>query len=197
MDVVPMVIEQSSHGERAFDLYSRMLRDRIVCLTGPIDEQSAGLVTAQMLYLEAEDSEQPIRLYLQSPGGDVYAALAICDTMGLLHAPVSTVAMGLCASAAAVVLACGQQGQRFCLPHSTIMVHEPWVMGPGSRTTASDLRIEAEETLRLRTVLQNLLAERTGRSVEQVARDMERDVWLPAARAVEYGLADGILAGGQ
>lgn len=195
--MVPMVIEQSGHGERAFDIYSRMLRERIVTLTGLIDQESAGLVTAQLLYLDAENSSQPIRLYLQSPGGDVYAGLAICDTMDLVKAPVSTVAVGLCASAAAVVLASGAPGQRFCLPHSTVMIHQPWISGPAGRTTASDLKIEAEETLRLRSVLQELLAECTGRPVEEIARDMERDRWLDAGQAVAYGLADGILRGGE
>jgi ATP-dependent Clp protease protease subunit len=193
--MVPMVVESSGRGERVFDIYSRLLRDRIVCLTGPIDEDTAGLVTAQLLFLEAEDPEKPVRLYIQSPGGDVYAGLGICDTIGLLRAPVSTVCTGLCASMASVILACGAPGQRFCLPHSTVMLHQPWVNGGGVRT-ASDLKIQAEETLRLRGLIHEVLATRTGRPVEEIARDTERDRWLDAGQAVAYGLVDGILGPG-
>lgn len=196
MRMVPVVIEQSGRGERAFDIFSRLLRDRIVCLTGPIDEAVAGLVTAQLLFLEAEDPEKPIRLYIQSPGGDVYAGLAVCDTLALVRAPVSTVCVGLCASMAAVILACGARGQRFCLPHSTVMIHQPWVQHSG-HSTASDLKIEAEETLRLRALVHTLLADRTGRATDVVARDTERDRWLDAEQAVAYGLADAILEKGE
>jgi ATP-dependent Clp protease protease subunit len=193
--MVPMVVEASGRGERVFDIYSRLLRDRIVCLTGPIDEDSAGLVTAQLLFLEAEDPERPVRLYIQSPGGDVYAGLGICDTIGLLRPPVSTVCTGLCASMAAVILACGAPGRRFCLPHSTVMIHQPWVSAAGVRT-ASDLKIQAEETLRLRGLVHEILAARTGRPAEEVARDTERDRWLDARQALAYGLVDGILGAG-
>ena len=193
--MLPMVVEASGRGERVFDIYSRLLRDRIVCLTGPIDEDTAGLVTAQLLFLEAEDPEKPVRLYIQSPGGDVYAGLGICDTINLLRPPVSTVCTGLCASMAAVILACGAPGQRHCLPHSTVMIHQPWVSGGGVRT-ASDLKIQAEETLRLRGIVHELLAARTGHTPEEVARDTERDRWLDAGQALAYGLVDGILGAG-
>ena len=193
MMYLPLVTEQSPRGERTTDLYSRLLRERIVCLTGPVDEQSAAAVTAQLLFLESEDSHKPIHLYIQSPGGDAYAGLGIIDAMDLVRPPVSTIATGLAASAAALILACGTPGMRHALPHSTVMLHQPWSQRGGA-ATASDMRIQAQEMVRLREEMLHLLAARTGRSFDQIAQDTERDLWLPAEAARTYGLVDRVLA---
>ena len=190
---LPFVTEQSPRGERTSDLWSRLLRERIVCLTGVVDEESAAAITAQLLFLEAEDAGKPIHLYVQSPGGDVYAGLCIVDAMALIRAPVSTIATGLAASIAAVILACGTPGLRHAQPHSTVMLHQPWVQRGAGATTASDLRIQAEEVMRLRDDIHRLLAARTGRPLAQIAADTERDLWLPAEAARAYGLVDRVL----
>ena len=192
--LVPMVIETTGRGERAYDIYSLLLRERIIFLGTAIDDQIAGLIVAQMLYLDREDPEREISLYIQSPGGVVYAGLAIYDTMQVIRAPVSTIAVGSTASFGTVLLAAGTPGRRFALPHATIHIHQP---AGGARGQASDIQIQAEEILRLRRMLNNILVQHTGQPLERIEKDTDRDYYLDAQQAVEYGLVDEVITPAQ
>lgn len=188
--LVPMVVEQSSRGERAYDIYSRLLKDRIVFVGSPIDDHVANLVVAQMLFLESEDPDKDINLYINSPGGAVYAGMAIYDTMQYIKPPVSTICVGLAASFGAVLLAAGAKGKRFTLPHSRIMLHQP---AGGAQGQAVDIEIHAKEILKVRETLNEILARHTGQPVERIARDTDRDFFISAEEAKDYGLVDEIL----
>ena len=188
--LVPTVVESSSRGERAFDIYSRLLKDRIIFLGTPIDDNVANLIMAQLLHLESEDPEKDISLYINSPGGSITSLFAIYDTMNYISAPVSTVCMGMAASAAAVILAGGAAGKRYALPHARIMMHQPH---GGAQGQASDIEIQAKLIVQMREQLNEILAEHTGKSVEKVTTDTERDYWMLADEAVEYGVIDSIL----
>jgi len=190
MALVPIVVEQTSRGERAYDIYSRLLKDRIVFIGTPIDDMIANLVIAQLLFLEAEDPDRDIWLYINSPGGVVTAGLAIYDTMKFIKPDVATYCMGQAASMGAVLLAGGADGKRSALPNSRIMIHQP--LG-GARGQATDIEIQANEILRMRELLEKMISDHSGRSVEEVSRDIERDKILTAEAAVEYGLIDAVL----
>ncbi|MFC7440798.1 ATP-dependent Clp endopeptidase proteolytic subunit ClpP [Laceyella putida] len=190
MPLVPMVVEQSNRGERAYDIYSRLLKDRIIFLSGPIDDNVANLVVAQLLFLSAEDPEKDIHLYINSPGGSVTAGLAIYDTMNHIQPDVSTICVGLAASMGAFLLAAGTKGKRFALPNSEVMIHQP--LG-GARGQASDIKIHADWILRTKDQLNRILAERTGQSLEKIARDTDRDFFMSADEAKEYGLVDQVM----
>ncbi len=191
MNLVPMVVEQTGRGERAYDIYSRLLKDRIIFLGGGIDDHVADLIIAQMLFLESEDSEKDIHLYINSPGGVVTAGLAIYDTIQYLKAPVSTICVGQAASMGALLLASGTAGKRFALPHARIMIHQP--LG-GFQGQATDISIHAQEILRLKDTLNSILASHTGRSVEQLASETERDFFMGSEAAKDYGIIDGIVS---
>ncbi|MEN8233971.1 MAG: ATP-dependent Clp protease proteolytic subunit [Actinomycetota bacterium] len=193
--LVPTVVEQTPRGERAFDIYSRLLKDRIVFLGTPIDDGVANIIMAQLLHLEGEDPDKDISLYINSPGGSTYALMAIYDTMQFIKPDVATYCMGLAASAAAVLLAGGTKGKRFALPHSRIMVHQPHVSGVGGQAT--DIEIHAKEILKTREEINEILADHTGRPLEVISNDTDRDFWLSAEEAVEYGAVDQILKGRQ
>ena len=184
-----MVIEQSGRGERSFDIYSRLLRDRVVFLVGPVTDQSANLVVAQLLFLESENPDKDISLYIDSPGGSVYAGLSIYDTMQFIKPDVSTICLGMAASMGAFLLAAGAKGKRFALPNSRIMIHQP---SGGTNGTAADIEIQAKEILELRSRLNTILSEHTGQSIEKIAVDTERDNIMSSAQAVEYGIIDGV-----
>jgi ATP-dependent Clp protease, protease subunit len=188
--LVPTVIEQSGRGERAYDIYSRLLRERIVFLVGPVDEQSASLVVAQLLFLESENPDKDIALYINSPGGSVYDGLAIYDTMQFIKPAVSTLCTGFAASMATSLLAAGHKGKRYALPNARIMIHQP---SGGSQGTAADIEIQAREVLYQRGRLNAALAECTGRSVAQIEKDTERDYFMSAEEAKRYGLVDNVL----
>jgi ATP-dependent Clp protease protease subunit len=188
--LVPTVIESSNRGERAYDLYSRLLRERIVFLGTPIDDVVANLVCGQMLFLESEDPDKDIHLYINSPGGDITALLAIYDTLKFIRPDVSTFCFGQAASAAAVLLAAGAKGKRFALPHARILMHQPWG-GVGGQ--ASDIEIQAKEILRMRDLLNSMISEDTGQPVERVEADTDRDFIMTAAEAVEYGVVDEVI----
>lgn len=188
-NLVPTVVEQSGRGERAFDIFSRMLRDRVVFLTGPVTMESANLVIAQLLFLESEDPDKDISLYINSPGGSVYAGLGIYDTMNFIKPQVSTICVGMAASMGAFLLAAGAKGKRFALPNSRIMIHQP---SGGSQGMASDIEIQAREILDLKRSLNEILAERTGQSIEQITRDTDRDNFMNPMQAKDYGLIDEI-----
>jgi len=188
--LVPMVIEQTSRGERAYDIYSRLLRDNIVFLGTPIDDNVANLIIAQMLFLEAEDPEKDISLYVNSPGGSITAGMAIYDTMQFIRAEIQTYCMGQAASAAAVILGAGTKGKRFALEHSRVLLHQPYSEGGGQ---GSDIEIQAREILRMRKLLEELLARHTGRDEDLIRADIERDKILTAAEALEYGLIDEVI----
>jgi ATP-dependent Clp protease protease subunit len=190
LSLVPMVIETSGRGERAYDIFSLLLRNRIVFLGTPINDQIANLIVAQLLYLNQEDREAPISMYINSPGGQVYAGLAIYDTMQMITNPISTVAVGVTASFGTVLLAAGTKGQRYALPHATIHIHQP--LG-GVQGQASDIEIEAREILRLKTRLNQILSDHTGQSMETIERDTDRNFYMDAQGAVEYGVADQVL----
>ncbi|MHB1318219.1 MAG: ATP-dependent Clp protease proteolytic subunit [Anaerolineae bacterium] len=192
--LVPMVIETTGRGERAYDIYSLLLRERIIFLGTEINDQIAGLIVAQMLYLDREDPEREISLYIQSPGGGVYAGLAIYDTMQVIHAPVSTIAVGSTASFGTVLLAAGTPGRRFALPHATIHIHQP---AGGARGQASDIQIQAVEILRLRKMLNDILVQHTHQTLERIEKDTDRDYYLDAYQAVEYGLVDEVITPAQ
>jgi ATP-dependent Clp protease protease subunit len=192
---VPTVVENTPRGERAFDIYSRLLKDRIVFLGTPIDDGVANIIMAQLLHLEGEDPDKDINLYINSPGGSTTALMAIYDTMQYIKPDVSTLCMGLAASAAAVVLAAGAEGKRFALPHSRIMIHQPHISGLGGQAT--DIEIHAREILKTREDINEILAEHTKRSLEIVQADTERDFWLGAEEAIEYGVIDSVLTGRQ
>ncbi len=191
MSLIPIVIEQSSRGERAFDIYSRLLRDRIIFLGTAITDEMANLIIAQMLFLESEDPDKDIHFYINSPGGLVTAGLAVYDTMQYIKPDVSTLCMGQAASMAAVLLAAGVKGKRFALPHVRIMLHQP--MG-GFQGQATDVDIQAREILRLREELNRILVEHTGRDVEQIQRDTDRDFYMSGHQAQEYGMVDEVIA---
>lgn len=188
--VVPMVIESSSRGERAYDIYSLLLKNRIIFLGSPIDDQVANLIVAQLLYLSREDPESGIQMYINSPGGQVYAGMAIYDTMRMIPNKISTVAVGVAASFGTVLLAAGEKGQRYALPHATIHMHQP--LG-GAQGQASDIEIQAKEILRIKERLNEILSNATGQDIETIIRDTERDFYMSAQQAVEYGLVDKVL----
>jgi ATP-dependent Clp protease protease subunit len=188
--LVPMVVENTGRGERAFDIYSRLLKERIVFIGTPIDDQVANLVVAQLLFLQSEDPEKEIALYINSPGGQVTAGLAIYDTMQYIRPPVSTICIGMAYSMAAVLLAGGAHGKRFALPHANILIHQPW---GGMQGQASDIQIHAKEILRTREQLNQILARHTGQKIEKVSVDTERDYFLTSEGAKEYGLIDDII----
>lgn len=190
LGLVPMVVEQSGRGERAYDIYSRLLKERVVFLVGPVNDQMANLIVAQLLFLESENPDKDISLYINSPGGSVSAGLAIFDTMNFIKPDVSTLCTGLAASMGAFLLAAGAKGKRFSLPNSRIMIHQP---SGGSQGQASDIEIQAKEILYLRERLNRLLAERTGQSIEQIHKDTDRDRFMSGDEAVEYGLIDKVL----
>jgi ATP-dependent Clp protease protease subunit len=188
--VIPMVIESSGRGERAYDIYSLLLKERIIFVGTPIDDQVANVVVAQLLFLSREDPDREIQMYINSPGGQIYAGLAIYDTMQMIPNKISTVAVGVAASFGTVLLTAGAKGQRYALPHATIHMHQP--LG-GAQGQASDIEIQAKEILRLKERLNEILAYHTGRTVEEIIRDTERDNYLSAEQAVEYGLVDQVL----
>jgi ATP-dependent Clp protease protease subunit len=190
LGLVPMVIEQSGRGERSYDIYSRLLKERVVFLVGPVNDQMANLIVAQLLFLESENPDKDISLYINSPGGSVSAGLAIFDTMQFIKPDVSTLCTGMAASMGAFLLAAGAKGKRFSLPESRIMIHQP---SGGSQGQQSDIEIQAREILYLRQRLNKLLAERTGKSPEQVHLDTERDRFMSGEEAVDYGLIDKVL----
>lgn len=187
---VPIVIEQSGRGERSYDIYSRLLRERIIFFVGPVNDQSANLVVAQLLFLESENPDKDISLYINSPGGSVYAGLAIYDTMQFVKPDVSTLCTGIAASMGAFLLAAGTKGKRYTLPNSRIMIHQP---SGGAQGQASDIQIQAREILSLRERLNTILADSTGQPVERIAEDTERDNFMSAEDAVSYGLVDKVL----
>ena len=188
--LIPMVVEQSARGERSFDIYSRLLRDRIVFLNGEVTGESANLVIAQLLFLESEDPDKDISLYINSPGGSVYAGLGIFDTMEFIKPDVQTICVGMAASMGAFLLAAGAKGKRYSLPNSRIMIHQP---SGGSRGMASVIAIQAKEIQDLKQLLNTVLAEKTGQSLETIARDTDRDNYMSPSQALEYGLIDRIL----
>jgi ATP-dependent Clp protease protease subunit len=190
MNLVPIVIEQTGRGERAFDIFSRLLKDRIVFLGSPINDDVANLITAQLLFLESEDPERDIHFYINSPGGSVTAGLAIYDTMQYVRPEVSTLCMGQAASMAAWLLASGARGKRYTLPHARIMIHQP--LG-GVQGQAVDIDIQAREILRLREQLNNVLVKHTGQSLKKIERDTDRDLFMTSKQAVEYGLVDEVI----
>ena len=190
LGMVPMVIEQSGRGERAYDIYSRLLKERVIFLVGPVNDQSANLVVAQLLFLESENPDKDISLYINSPGGSVSAGLAIFDTMQFIKPDVSTLCTGLAASMGAFLLAAGAKGKRFSLPNSRVMIHQP--LG-GAQGQATDIEIQAREILYLRERLNTILADKTGQSIEQIAKDTDRDNFMSAEQAVEYGMIDKVL----
>jgi len=190
LGLIPMVVEQSGRGERSYDIYSRLLKERVVFLVGPVNDQMANLIVAQLLFLESENPDKDISLYINSPGGSVSAGLAIYDTMQFIKPSVSTLCTGLAASMGAFLLAAGASGKRFFLPNSRIMIHQP---SGGSQGQASDIEIQAREILYLRERLNQILAEKTGRTPEQIAKDTDRDNFMSAQEAADYGLIDKVL----
>jgi ATP-dependent Clp protease, protease subunit len=190
MALVPMVVEQTSRGERAFDIYSRLLKDNIIFISTPIDDAIANLIVAQLIYLEAEDPEKDIHLYINSPGGSITAGMAIYDTMQFIRPDVSTLCIGQCASMGALLLAAGTKGKRFALPNSRILIHQP---SGGAQGQATDIRIMAEEILRMRELTSQILAKHTGQPFENIERDVERDRIMSAMQAKEYGLIDEVI----
>ncbi|MDP3785533.1 MAG: ATP-dependent Clp endopeptidase proteolytic subunit ClpP [Undibacterium sp.] len=190
LGMVPMVVEQSGRGERAYDIYSRLLKERVIFLVGPVNDQAANLIVAQLLFLESENPDKDISFYINSPGGSVSAGMAIFDTMQFIKPDVSTLCTGLAASMGAFLLAAGAKGKRFSLPNSRIMIHQP--LG-GAQGQASDIEIQAREILYLRERLNGILAEKTGQTIEQIAKDTDRDNFMSADAAAEYGLIDQVL----
>ncbi|MFM7964862.1 MAG: ATP-dependent Clp endopeptidase proteolytic subunit ClpP [Betaproteobacteria bacterium] len=190
LGLVPMVIEQSGRGERAYDIYSRLLKERVVFMVGPVNDQTANLVIAQLLFLESENPDKDISLYINSPGGSVSSGLAIFDTMQFIKPDVSTLCVGMAASMGAFLLAAGAKGKRFSLPNSRVMIHQP--LG-GVQGQASDIEIHAREILALRDKLNRILAERTGQTLETIARDTDRDNFMSAEDALQYGIVDKVL----
>ena len=191
MALVPMVVEQTSRGERSYDIYSRLLKERIIFLTGQVEDHMANLIVAQMLFLEAENPEKDIHLYINSPGGVITAGMSIYDTMQFIKPDVSTICMGQACSMGAFLLTAGAKGKRFCLPNSRVMIHQP--LG-GFQGQASDIDIHAREIIKTKQMMNELMAKHTGQSVETIERDTNRDRFLSAAEAVEYGLVDSVLA---
>jgi ATP-dependent Clp protease protease subunit len=191
MALIPMVVEQTNRGERAYDIYSRLLRDNIIFIGTPIDDNVANLVTAQLLFLEAEDPEKDVQLYINSPGGSVTAGLAIYDTMQFIRPNVATICIGQAASAAALLLAAGTEGKRYALPNSRVLIHQPSMGGLSGQAT--DIDIHAREILRMRANINEIMAKHTGQSLEKIERDVERDFWMSAQQAKEYGMIDEII----
>jgi ATP-dependent Clp protease, protease subunit len=189
LGLIPMVVEQSARGERSYDIYSRLLKERIIFVVGPIDDNVANLVVAQMLFLESENADKDVQLYINSPGGSVTSGLAIYDTMQFINSEVSTMCIGQAASMGAFLLAGGAKGKRYCLPNSRVMIHQP---SGGSQGQASDIEIQAKEILFLRERMNAIMAEHTGKTVEQLAKDTERDNFMTANDALAYGLIDKI-----
>jgi len=190
MTLIPMVVEQTARGERAFDIYSRLLKDRIVFVTGQLDDDMANVIIAQLLFLEAEDPEKDINLYVNSPGGSLTPALAIYDTMQYVRPDVATICVGLAASGAAVILAGGAPRKRSSLPYSQILIHQPW---GGAQGTTSDIDIQAKQFLKMRSLTNEILARHTGQPIERIERDTDRDYWMDPVAAKEYGLIDEIM----
>ncbi len=190
LGMVPMVIEQSGRGERAYDIYSRLLKERVIFLVGPVNDHSANLVVAQMLFLESENPDKDISFYINSPGGSVSAGMSIFDTMNFIKPDVSTLCMGMAASMGAFLLSAGTKGKRFALPNSKIMIHQP--LG-GTQGQATEIEIHAREILKTREQLNRILAERTGQPLEKIERDTERDYYLSAAESADYGLIDKVI----
>ena len=188
--LVPMVVEQTPRGERAYDIYSRLLKERVVFVVGPIDDYMANLIVAQMLFLESENPDKDIHLYINSPGGVITSGLSILDTMNFVKPDVSTMCIGQAASMGAVLLAAGAKGKRYCLPHSRIMIHQP---SGGTQGQATDIEIQAREILYMRERLNKVMADCTGQAVDKIARDVERDLFMSAPQAKDYGIVDQIL----
>jgi ATP-dependent Clp protease, protease subunit len=193
-NLVPMVVESSGRGERAYDIYSLLLRERIIFLGTPIDDQVANVIVAQLLYLNHEDPEKEIQMYINSPGGVIYAGLAIYDTMQMISNPISTLAVGVTASFGTVLLTAGTKGRRYALPNATIHMHQP--LG-GAQGQATDIAIQAKQILRLKSLLLDVMAKHTGQPLETIERDTDRDYYLDAQQAVEYGLVDQVLKAGK
>ena len=190
MALVPMVVEQTNRGERSYDIYSRLLKDRIIFASGEVNDTMADLIVAQLLFLESEDPNKDIQLYINSPGGSVSAGFAIYDTMNYIKPDVSTICIGMAASMGAFLLASGAKGKRFALPNSDIMIHQP---SGGAQGQASDIQINAEKILKIRKKLNEILAERTGQDLEKIERDTDRDYWLSSEEAKDYGLIDKVI----
>ena len=191
MALIPMVVEQTNRGERAYDIYSRLLKDNIIFIGTPIDDAVANLVTAQLLFLESEDPEKDVYLYINSPGGSITAGMAIYDTMQFVRPDVSTICIGQAASMAALILAAGTAGKRFTLPNTRVLIHQPWMGGLSGQAT--DIDIHAKEILRMREIINQLIAKHTGQPVDKVSRDVERDYIMSAQQAKEYGIVDEII----
>ena len=190
LGLIPMVVEQTSRGERSFDIYSRLLKERIIFLVGPVNDQSANLVVAQMLFLESQDPEKDIHFYINSPGGSVSAGMSVYDTMQFIKPDVSTMCIGMAASMGAILLTAGAKGKRYALPHSRVMIHQP--LG-GMQGQASDIEIHAREILKIKDRLNQIIHERTGQPLDKVVNDTDRDKYLSAEESVEYGLIDQVL----
>lgn len=190
LGLIPMVVEQTARGERSYDIYSRLLKDRIIFIVGPIEDMVANLVVAQLLFCESENADKEIQLYINSPGGSVTSGLAIYDTMQFVHSDIRTMCIGQAASMAALLLAGGAKGKRSCLPNSRVMIHQP---SGGSQGQASDIEIQAKEILFLRERLNQILAEHTGQDIDTIAKDTERDNFMTAEQALEYGLIDDVV----
>lgn len=194
MSLVPMVVEQTSRGERSYDIYSRLLNDRIIFLSDEVNDATASLIVAQLLYLEAQDPDKDIQFYINSPGGSVTAGMAIYDTMQYIKADVSTICVGIAASMGAFLLAAGQKGKRFALPNSEVMIHQP--LG-GAKGQATEIKIQAEHILRTRDTLNDILSQRTGKPLDVIQRDTDRDNFMTAKEAMEYGLIDQVIESRQ
>ena len=190
--MIPVVIEQTNRGERSYDIYSRLLKDRIIMLTGPVEDNMANSVIAQLLFLDAQDSTKDIYLYVNTPGGSVSAGLAIVDTMNFIKSDVQTIVMGVAASMGTIIASSGAKGKRFMLPNAEYLIHQP-MGGAGSGTQQTDMAIVAEHLLRTRNTLEKILAENSGKSVEQIHKDAERDYWMSAQETLEYGFIDEIM----
>ena len=191
--LVPYVVEQTSKGERSYDIFSRLLKDRIIFLSEDVNQTSASLVVAQLLFLESEDPDKEIHLYINSPGGSITAGMAIVDTINYIKCPVSTICIGLAASMGAVLLACGAKGKRYATPNSEILIHQPLIGGGGLSGQTTEIKIHADHMVRTREKLNKLLSEKTGQPLETIERDTERDNYMTAEEALKYGLIDGIL----
>ena len=191
--LVPYVVEQTSKGERSYDIFSRLLKDRIIYLGEDVNPTTSSLIVAQMLFLESEDPDKEIFFYINSPGGSITDGMAIVDTMNYIKCPVTTVCVGLAASMGAVLLAAGEKGKRFAMPNSEVMIHQPLIGGGGLQGQATEIKIHADHLVRTREKLNKFLSERTGKSLEQIERDTERDNYMTAEEALEYGLIDGIM----
>jgi ATP-dependent Clp protease protease subunit len=191
--LIPMVVEQTNRGERSYDIYSRLLKDRIIFLGGPIDENVANVIVAQLLFLEAEDPEKDVFLYINSPGGSITAGMAIYDTMQYIRADVQTICVGMAASMGAFLLAAGAKGKRIALPNAEILIHQPLIAGSGLSGQATEIEIHAKQLLKIKEKLNKILAEKTGQPLDRVERDTDRDYYMSAEEAKEYGIVDKIL----